>query len=569
MEDQKDSLTPNRRQILRWTAAAGTLGTVTATASADADDYEHISEIRPFSTRVHDDVELGGHVYLPEGEEPPYGTVLYWSPYWNSPLYDDSDSPDSSWGGLHRLVEEGFAIAAINMRGTGLSEGCLQWGSPVVIRDGYDLVEALADELWSNGKIGMYGLSYTAWSQLLAMAGNPPSLEAVLPVEGVTDAWKFFTQNGAPGFYSSYLAYPPLWDAMVSLHRGDHIDCSNRLRHYTQPADWAQSGDKNGWFQRRDIFDLVADSPVPMFYIHGQLAADHNEAGGHILQIDGLWEARQPNPTRMYLGDWGHNFQVREGFMEEVVQWFDHHLRDGPDLVPTGVVEYQLNPGTREGPRDPSDPVPGSSPPEIRGSWHTTDRWPPEATHRTLYLSGESLVTSRERVYESEQTFQSEDTDPGLGPDQCGPRQAVYASDPLQEKVRLAGYASVTATLTSTLSGGNYVVKLFHTPGDGTCPDTEATELTRLFANLRHWKTPGRARPFPVGEPTEVSFDSQPFAHEVPQGNRIVLVIAGGSEAIQSRPRKPLLTVTTGEDVAGNVELPVVESWETGEMPPR
>lgn len=195
-------LPTTRRTVLRTTAAVGALSTVPVVqAGHRRDGYQSDFRILPFSATAHDGVELRGHVYIPEQADPPFATVLYWSPYWNTAIATPSDhlpSEDGSnetlhaFGGLHRLIREGFAVAAVNLRGTGISEGCFQWGSPVDFGDGYVVVETLADEPWSNGKIGMYGLSYDAYAQTLAIAGNPPCLEAVVPVDGVIDVWKFY-----------------------------------------------------------------------------------------------------------------------------------------------------------------------------------------------------------------------------------------------------------------------------------------------------------------------------------------------------------------------------------------
>lgn len=195
-------LPTTRRTVLRTTAAVGALSTVPVVqAGHRRDGYQSDFRILPFSAEAHDGVELRGHVYIPEQADPPFATVLYWSPYWNTAIATPSDhlpSEDGSnetlhaFGGLHRLIREGFAVAAVNLRGTGISEGCFQWGSPVDFGDGYVVVETLADEPWSNGKIGMYGLSYDAYAQTLAIAGNPPCLEAVVPVDGVIDVWKFY-----------------------------------------------------------------------------------------------------------------------------------------------------------------------------------------------------------------------------------------------------------------------------------------------------------------------------------------------------------------------------------------
>lgn len=296
----------------------------------------------------------------------------------------------------------------------------------------------------------------------------------------------------------------------------------------------------------RDYRTMLAESRVPMFVSHGLLPLSE----GHILQIKGLYTSRKPRTTRMVLGQWGHHI-TPDGFTAQAVAWFDHYLRNGPMKVKPGVVEYQ----------------------DESGSWHSTDTWPPDSNQRTIYLSDRALVDGKNEVRQSTQRFQSKETDPGLSPERCG-GQALYASAPLKNDIRVAGNATIEVTLTSTQPGGYFAGFLFHTPGRGRCPDPNVhgqesgpddfigrrpLEFNRTLANLRHWKVQGTAKPFPILTPTPVSFESVPFATKIPAGERIVLAIGGGATQLASSKFKPTLTVTTGQDTTGNVQLPIVD----------
>lgn len=83
---------------------------------------------------------------------------------------------------------------------------------------------------------------------------------------------------------------------------------------------------------------------------------------GHILQLEGMWGRLRPDRTRFVLGQWSHEYPTdhKPGWHAQVVGWFDQYLRDAPQRVPPGVVEYHAD----------------------SGAWHTADRWPPPArTH--------------------------------------------------------------------------------------------------------------------------------------------------------------------------------------------
>lgn len=541
--------TANRRRFLKYAGAVGTAPMLPLDLVATADQSGTAYEIRPFAVTSFDGTVLRGHLHLPRDADRPLAPVLNLSPYWNTVHRNPSDNPSgracdaqATTTGSHicaphwlgPLIKNGFAHAAINLRGTGISDGCIGHGNSLDIRDARAVVEALAAAEWSNGKVGMYGLSFDGWAQSMAIAGDPASLEAVVPISSVIDLWSVFTFTGAAKGVGG--VYAPVWDGTTSLvttpPQADHLDCPDRARDWYATTNLAMTGNKTEWWEARYYLDSIADSSVPMFVTNGLSPFE-----GHILQIEGLYEARKPNTTRMLLGQWGHGKPPIDGWMRRVVDWFDYYLRDGPLVVEPGVVRYEDDTGT----------------------WHTTDTWPPNADRTPLYLSGDGLVADEQAVSASTQRFQSEPTSPGLSLADCGPQQALYASPPLDKDVLLAGNFTVDATLTSTLSGGNFAAYLLHTPGDGACPDRNAETVAYALADLRHWKTPGYARPFPVAEPTPVSFESIPFAAPIPAGDRLVLSIGGGSEALYPDPRQPVLTVSTGSDLPGSVTLPVVE----------
>jgi len=69
--------------------------------------------------------------------------------------------------------------------------------SPREAEDCYDLIEWAGTQSWSNGKVGMHGVSYQAWTQWKLAALNPPHLAAINPWEGVSDFYREFAFHGA------------------------------------------------------------------------------------------------------------------------------------------------------------------------------------------------------------------------------------------------------------------------------------------------------------------------------------------------------------------------------------
>lgn len=526
-----------------------------------------LKDIKPFVATAKDGIKLKGHVYIPDGIGP-FATILEYSPYHNNAVLSGAsdqqvrtvDGRRTMSGQYQAFMDAGYAVAIINLRGTGISQGCFQWGTATDLEDVYLVVETLAAQPWSDGQVGMIGTSYPGWTQYMALAADPPSLKAVIPVSGVIDLHSLLTRNGAP--LSIGPAVTTAWEALFSIgeatyppidSRGgeaNHLECgptySQDLR---ESLTLAHNGDRNAYWNARDLRPKLAQSDVPILFTNGL-----TDGEGHILQFEGLWESIPHENKRMMIGQWGHGGTSHPSIDWQTmrVAWFDQYLRGSGDwLLLPNIVEYQDD--TRK--------------------WHTTDAWPPEHNSTALHLSDRSLVAETEGVRSSTQTFQSVYANPCLGvctsglayaPDTenlpaCGPTQALYVSPPLAEDVLLAGNFHVNLTVTSSLPDGNFAVYLYHTKGPGTCPDAAAKEVRRALTDLRH-PTPGHpGAEFPVNTPTRMDLVSHPFASAVPAGSRLVLAIGGGSTELTPEARLPVLTVTAGSGVAGALTLPVVE----------
>jgi uncharacterized protein len=90
----------------------------------------------------------------------------------------------------------GYIVINADPRGAWNSEGDLTFMSPQETEDLYDLIEWAGTQSWSNGKVGMLGVSYLAWSQWKVAALNPPHLAAICPWEGVSDFYREFATHG-------------------------------------------------------------------------------------------------------------------------------------------------------------------------------------------------------------------------------------------------------------------------------------------------------------------------------------------------------------------------------------
>lgn len=104
----------------------------------------------------------------------------------------------TSWEGPDPAfwVPQGYAVVYVDSAGFASSEG---EPSTLSERDRdyfYDAIQWAGEQEWSNGNVGLNGVSYLAISQWVAASGNPPALKAIIPWEGQSDAYREVLYHG-------------------------------------------------------------------------------------------------------------------------------------------------------------------------------------------------------------------------------------------------------------------------------------------------------------------------------------------------------------------------------------
>lgn len=168
---------------------------------------------RDVAIKLRDGVTIYADVFRPVGDEA-CPAILAWSPYGKEiggQMLDDvpmrSGVPLSATSGLEKFegpdpaywVAHGYAIVNPDKRGAYMSEGnLLYWGHEDAL-DGCDVIEWIASQPWSNGKVGMSGNSWLTVSQWFIAAERPEHLAAIAPWEGFCDHYRESgTRGGIP-----------------------------------------------------------------------------------------------------------------------------------------------------------------------------------------------------------------------------------------------------------------------------------------------------------------------------------------------------------------------------------
>ncbi len=95
-----------------------------------------------------------------------------------------------------RWVPDSYVVITVDSRGSGKSPGYLDPFSPLETRDFYEAIEWAGVQPWSNGRVGLIGVSYLAMKQWQVAALQPPHLAAIIPWEGASD---FYRDGGYHG----------------------------------------------------------------------------------------------------------------------------------------------------------------------------------------------------------------------------------------------------------------------------------------------------------------------------------------------------------------------------------
>ena len=166
---------------------------------------------RNVPVRLRDGVRIYVDIYRPAGAAGERGlpALLGWSPYGkhntSSRLAWPAAGVADGWMSQYTAFEapdpmywcpRGYAIVYPDPRGSWYSEGELRHGGMGEAEDCFDLIQWLGDCAWSNGKVGMTGVSYLTAIQWQVAPLRPSHLAAINPFEGFSDWYREFAHHG-------------------------------------------------------------------------------------------------------------------------------------------------------------------------------------------------------------------------------------------------------------------------------------------------------------------------------------------------------------------------------------
>ena len=317
-----------------------------------------------------DGVDLYVETWLPAAlgpHKPPkrVPTILIMTPY----VVQGQTHYDGRNGGvIEHFTSRGYAVSQGHVRGTGESGGCLEQTAANQIEDGARLVEYLGrDAPWSNGKVGMYGISYDAETQLsVAGLGDKKKtkyLKAIVPAASVTGQYEYSHFDGVPMAGQALLSNAG-YLALTSATQGKtSTPTKNAQKATCQPEVLANSlnptGDVGPYWMAREYRAGASRITAATLMVHG--LADFNV---QTSALAGFYD-RLPasTPHKGLFGVWNHAYPsnhaavapewAREDWLPMATAWYDRYLkglRTGVESWPP--VQVQASDGSWRAERD-------------------------------------------------------------------------------------------------------------------------------------------------------------------------------------------------------------------------
>jgi hypothetical protein len=479
---------------------------------------------------MRDGVSLAADLYVPDGvEQAP--TILVRLPYDKNSRYVFFDKIAA------RFTARGYAVLVQDVRGKFRSEGVTEPFAHEV-SDGYDSIDWIVAQPWSDGDVAMFGDSYYGFTQWAAVASEHPALKAIVP--RVTSMSLGGGTQGLGGFGEPvpwlegayYLATHwvgrDTYDYMPDLTRRPLIEPFNEVFEAVGERSIAfdaqiPEGEPGSPYPGAHPLDT---RPIPVLHCIGwfdNLATPHMNDYLEMVGRPGWAELQH-----LDVGSFDHENYALE--LAPIAEGDDH---DSDDDALERMLDVYANPALDffdvfvRGTRD------AASLPKVRWhlghvGWRTATRWPPPGTAtRSADLIGLERATGPApggalaptgTAGDSEAV--SWDFDPGDlvisavvnsfaflydYPDEraTGDRADVltFTAAPVTAPADLAGPVELQATVVSTAPSADYFAKLLDVAPDGsahmivrgqvTVP--EATTASRIHINLGH--TGYRLRP--------------------------------------------------------------------------
>lgn len=481
---------------------------------------------------LKDGTRMAARIWLPHGaDDNPVPAVFEYLPYRKR----DGTSPrDESTYPV--FAAAGIAGVRVDIRGSGESDGVIDGEyTPRELADGCELIAWIAAQPWSNGRVGMMGISWGGFNCLQVAALKPPALKAVISIASTVDRYNddIHYKNG------THLSAQLSWAATMLAYQSRSPDPAlvgdtwkdmwlERLEN--EPffmEEWLEHQRRDAFWEHGSICEDFEGFPVPAMVIAGWADGYRNTP---MKAVEGLGEK-----AKALIGPWVHKYphfawpKPRADFHGEAIAWWNRWLRDDE----TGVENLpQMRAFILDGPK-----------PALRrnvepGFWVAKDRWqPPEMQCFYVDQFGSLLEGPPIAGAHDHNVYLKSPLDTGtasgewftLKPDaeMAGDQRIddagslTFETAPLTHAGDYLGQPVLTVELACDTDWANLVARLVDIHPDGS-----ATRVTFGVLNLAHRDGNAEPKPTEKGKKTQVRLVLDACGYRFGVGHRIRLSLS-------------------------------------------
>lgn len=426
------------------------------------------------------------------------------------------------------FASAGIVGVRVDLRGAGDSSGVLDGENKQELPDAAAIIEWIAAQPWSNGKVGMWGISWGGGNTLrVAGVEKPPALKAVMPCSASIDRYRDMLRYVGGTHASANLSWQSQLTGYMTRPPDPQIVGNQwrdlwRERLSKQPfylEEWLSHQRRDGYWRRASINEDFAGFPVPVLFACGWSDSYRNSP---FELLEGMPKAK------VLIGAWGHQYPHNASpgpgtdFLNEAISWWNHWLRDeqnGADKIPQ-MRAYILD-GPRPAAKREQDP----------GYWISKTTWTtPEAVTLALNSFGKLAESPGERKSGRARVRSPLDTGRAAGElytgmtddqriDDAG--SLVFETDALQQEYVLLGRPTLKVTLASDAPLANIAVRLVDVHPDGT-----AFRISYGVMNLAHRNSDSMPTALVPGNDETIRIPILPCGYRLAPGHRLRLSIS-------------------------------------------
>lgn len=521
--------------------------------SGDAENRDYEFSLENDTLEMRDGVRLAVTYYRPSAKRvgETFPVIMEMLPYRKDDFFALGDYEYGAY-----FAKRGYVVARVDVRGTGGSEGGIPASeySEAEISDAEELIAKLSRKSWSNGNVGMYGLSWSAFNSLMTAHRKPAALKAIIAAHGSTDL--FYNDvhyiDGALHI-DSYAHQIDTDNAMPRSpdYRIDEAYFRDRFDQEPWIFTWLrQQQDSDFW--RKESIKFRAPLEVPAYLIGGLLDGYRD----FVMDVSRTSKA----PVIAEIGPWNHawpeygvpgpNYEWRQ----KALRWWDYWLKG----IDNGVLnEPRWTTFMRTG------HPPATDLKNVPGFWRCHKQWPVDgsSSQRLYPHTAQQLTKTPSMPGDIQSLLYRAGAGMGAGGwwgEQTGDMAAddahslVYDSAPLTEAVDIMGMPQVRLRVAADAPFYQWTVRLEDVAPDGkvSLVSGAAINPSQRFSRL----APEALIP---GEPTTLATSIHFTTWRFNPGHRIRLAVANAQfPMIWPSPTPGTTSLLLGHDTW--VELPTV-----------